>query len=1184
MGGEMTLSPPLVRVFAWPDTIRAWPNEKSTEDGTACSLGDALTRRWQTDAHFVAYEALVDEPHGRKRLNVRAPAAGAHVVLHWGVIDIDAPKHSDATPEWREAERAKVARLIAEHPGLVAYDTRHGYRLVGALRAPHTITTEASVTAWRNVVARRLAWLSRVYEIVADSACHDWPRFYRLPRVAREGGATETEITGDPYALGAWPDAHDEDLEQDLAEIRRLASVCVGKTHWASHLARLSPSPRPSRVRGVRSRQVVSPPPSLAVLSPTIAAVAGAILAVPGGVRHAVLQSVVGACSDAGWSRAMLTAFGRELAPALAGLREKRDDGEIDRLIEDTADRAAAAAEGTRGHYRGRASLRLDAPAVAEALEECIRVVDSARADGLPYAAGATLGAFSRVAFGAIAPIDDSLALRWRRALDARRAPSERSADEATGRIVQSARDCRASRGLQVLAATTGAGKTWSHCAEAAEASRGGKSTGIAVPSHAVAKQVLAHLAAEGAEGVLYVRGLLALRDERGAPVCRKAQAVETLAAAGLDAGDVLCEGRHYGTPKDARQGRLHLPVLEQPTGADAPCEHLATCRAYAERREAMAALPAARVVVTVHQLAPVLVEWIRGREDALVVIDEAPPLLEVTRATVSELRTAADEIDARQSAVVRRERWRGDLLRSLAEGVVRQHTSETATDLRGLLSAGCVATQLEGTTEALLEQWIAASERHVSATGEATGGERKRFAPRPSKRERKRVAAGDDRPLTAVALAGRISAALVAEARAMGARVEVGTRARGDLAGAPELRLVVVNEGLRTLLTDRSIGRQVLDATCDTRLLAAVLGESVTPVAVPVRDAVPVARVFIPWAHGTRSDCLPDGSDGAIAWDEVTSPLAEAIATAAQDLERGDEIAVFTWRPLERALDRRTGLPAALEQVLADLNGRGVRLSLGHYGHTRGRDDWRGARAILAFGTPWPDGDDVALQCAAAGVPDASVIDVAAHVAAAELEQVCGRGRACRRDRPLRIVVVATRPPLRADRRWTVRELAVGRPVSVDRAHLASRAEAIGVKAAAREAGVDPKTVRRAVAAVGGGRHGGLFAEHNDAPTSPAEGGGGEAKPGRSISGPGFAPPTPPPLSDHPTVTGQAPPLTRPPIARSVITVYSSTHGANEADGDGSTGGGGVRAGEHRRATPRTCRPTGCHRAVGGT
>jgi hypothetical protein len=465
------------------------------------------------------------------------------------------------------------------------------------------------------------------------------------------------------------------------------------------------------------------------------------------------------------------------------------------------------------------------------------------------------------------------------------------------------------------------------------------------------------------------------------------------------------------------------------------------------------------------------------------------------------------------------------------------------------------------------VDRWTAASARYVNGAGEAVGGVRKRPTPRPSSRVRAGTMKAPDAhtaDLAAIHLAGVVAAALVAEASGEGGvRVEVGTRTRGELSGAPEIRISVVNPALRALLTDASIGRVLLDATADPRVLGAVLGAPVEVCRVDVADGAPVTRTFIPWAHGTRSDCLPDGADGPIAWEEFASPFVEALAVASAHLTRGQWLAVFTWRPIALALAGTTStvrravlradaldtlrdaadrgdlwagaaaagdlsrppptLPPMLADALADLDARGVRVTFSHYGHTRGRDDWMGADALLHAGSPWPDVAQVEQECAAVGLA-AVAGDVGRHLAEAELEQACGRGRAPRRTTPLAVVVLATVPPKRADSRWAVRALAVGRPVRHDHKALAARAAVVGVREAAREAGCDRATVQRAV------RRGGM------APLL-VEGGGG-AQLVSEIPPELCAPPPPPPTS-----------TVRAPYAPPAIAT-DTPFGAHDADG----------------------------------
>ena len=1209
----------LMRVFPEKQGF-GWPKYGARAmRGTVVTLAEALTRRWPTDAYAVQYMAD-GGPAGALRLSVVAPKAGARVVLGCEFVDVDDPvTHLTGAPardEWRAVESAKIQALRVDVPGVFAYDTLRGYRLVARRPSAYPIATAADAEAWRDVVARRLAWLSRRYGIVGDPTCHDWTRFMRLPHVVRDGVAQEHATVGDPHAVGEWPALDDADLDADLAELSRIdaldtararavaaATVSLAaaelahaadatdataktldaarkaavkadkvKSTWNSHITRMRPPSRAAPVvRGARSRAVTSPPPSIAEIGPTARAVADALLALPRGGRHAVLQSIVGAALDAGWSRAHLDAFASELAAGLAGMRASSDPGEVSRLVDDSWRRRE-----TGGAYRGRTSLRDEAPDVADALDAAIAAVSQARSDGMAYPATHTLR--EAVPGASLAVAADTRADHWRRDLDARPRPVEVSAAEAGATMYAAAGKARTDHAVMLLAATAGAGKTVAVCREAAEASRNGGVTALLAPSHTVARQMLSHLEMAGAVGVVHLHGLLALRDEAGDPVCKKSDAVTALMGAGLDAGEVACEGRHYGRRADPAQ--RHLPMVTPPT-ADSPCEHLDTCPAYAARQQAGANAMGALVLVTVHALAAVAAKWLDGKAHAMVVIDEAPPLIDAAAPTVAELRAAADRIDARRSAVARKETWRAAALRALADGTARKPVAEApvVSSLRELLADGYAsavavrkaerakryaddgdgaldADEGEPSAEARVNAWTLASERTITDAG--PGSVRKRSAPRPSSRVRTGTMRAPDEhtaDLAAVRLAGVVAAALVAEASgAGGVRVEVGARTRGDLSGAPEIRISVVNPALRALLTNASIGRILLDATADPRVLGAVLGAPVEVCRVDVADGAPVTRTFIPWAHGTRADCLPDGE---VAWGEVASPLVEALAVASSHLTRGQSLAVFTWRPLARALagtddhgratalrhaatladamdpsraaaDRGdlwagaaatverdalprtvTTLPPMIADALADLDARGVRVTFSHYGHTRGRDDWKGADALLMLGSPWPDVAQVAQECAAVGLA-AVAGDVGKHLAEAELEQACGRGRAPWRTTPLAIVVLATVPPKRADSRWTVRALAVGRPVRHDHTALAARAAVVGVREAAREAGCDRATVQRAVRRVGGLP---LLVE-----------GGGGAQPVSDIPPELCAPPTRVPLAPYeaPAIVGE--------------------------------------------------------------
>ena len=156
----------------------------------------------------------------------------------------------------------------------------------------------------------------------------------------------------------------------------------------------------------------------------------------------------------------------------------------------------------------------------------------------------------------------------------------------------------------------------------------------------------------------------------------------------------------------------------------------------------------------------------------------------------------------------------------------------------------------------------------------------------------------------------------------------------------------------------------------------------------------------------------------------------------------------------------------------LAPLVAHGVTFATGYFGNLRGQNGWREADGLVVLGSPWPNKGASRSMARALGLEGAEE-DVALHATRAELEQAVGRLRAPRRTSAAVVVVAATVPPLAADRRWEVRELRAGRPPAADHHQLAELAAVHGVRGAARIAGVDRATVRRARAAVvamGGG------------------------------------------------------------------------------------------------------------------
>lgn len=219
--------------------LLAWPEHAEGGRAHYLELGHALARRYSTDTHTAGYSV----PTVERRLAKGAPEAlpdGVPMVAL--LVDVDGAGHA-ASPAWRAAEAAKLARLSTAHPGVVAYHSRGGHRPVTALPRPFVIRDQETASAWKRFYLRQLGYISRRFAIVADPACADWTRLYRLPHATRDvGGRPEAlRVHGDLERVGTWDYAPSwRDIADDDAEVRRLATVY---TAWKQHARILLPRP-----------------------------------------------------------------------------------------------------------------------------------------------------------------------------------------------------------------------------------------------------------------------------------------------------------------------------------------------------------------------------------------------------------------------------------------------------------------------------------------------------------------------------------------------------------------------------------------------------------------------------------------------------------------------------------------------------------------------------------------------------------------------------------------------------------------------------------------------------------------------------------------------------------------------------------------------------------------------------
>lgn len=193
--------------------VRGWPEDAGNE-GTAKSfevmpLSLALEATHQTDALLVQYSCH-DVEHGAKRLRGTSLAEDTELTVMpqmvLFVLDVDCPKDikldGPAPDSWLAAERVKVDRLRAVHPGGFYYATRGGYRVLYRI-APVTIASEEDAEQWKATFLAHAAYVRDDFGIEIDEALSSWLQLVKLPRVPNAAMRRDT-IDGDPMAIGLW--------------------------------------------------------------------------------------------------------------------------------------------------------------------------------------------------------------------------------------------------------------------------------------------------------------------------------------------------------------------------------------------------------------------------------------------------------------------------------------------------------------------------------------------------------------------------------------------------------------------------------------------------------------------------------------------------------------------------------------------------------------------------------------------------------------------------------------------------------------------------------------------------------------------------------------------------------------------------------------------------------------------
>jgi hypothetical protein len=238
---------------------KAWPSPGKVPAADYVTIVDALAREYRHDAHC----QIISVPtikHRLKKDAVKEIDDGIPIVVF--MVDVDAHDiPTERRDAWFEAERPKLGELLSAHPSGYVYRTRGGYRIV-YLVADRALRTDSDAEAWRDYYQRCLLYLARRFGIVADPACADWTRLFRLPHATRDG-STEPELLetiGDPANIGIWSYTP-ADQAVDAATATDLHAKCVAAhpgtrtSPWGAVARRLSRK----HARGAKSQATRSP-------------------------------------------------------------------------------------------------------------------------------------------------------------------------------------------------------------------------------------------------------------------------------------------------------------------------------------------------------------------------------------------------------------------------------------------------------------------------------------------------------------------------------------------------------------------------------------------------------------------------------------------------------------------------------------------------------------------------------------------------------------------------------------------------------------------------------------------------------------------------------------------------------------------------------------------------------------
>lgn len=246
---------------------KAWKGQNNLDDArrplAITPWDEVWITPWDTDAHFVTYEAVNTGqdrwPRCNKAILPKLRAVGGDLVTRLIVLDYDNPGHEAWSQASFDEWLAKLAEAADQEPiawqWALLYTTRHGARLVYVLDEPVPVDESEKHHRW---VCQALRDVGITIDDINSKGYHtngepakvlfptsDWTRCFRLPFVMRDG-------------LPTWEDPISEFIEQpgQTLEVHTLGQLeTKKKTPKARVEERDDPKPDPEAALALLEEQ-----------------------------------------------------------------------------------------------------------------------------------------------------------------------------------------------------------------------------------------------------------------------------------------------------------------------------------------------------------------------------------------------------------------------------------------------------------------------------------------------------------------------------------------------------------------------------------------------------------------------------------------------------------------------------------------------------------------------------------------------------------------------------------------------------------------------------------------------------------------------------------------------------------------------------------------------------------------